>query len=61
MIDWSQGYEFLDKELQQVVRDAEMGRRWADKLVKVRLKTGIEAFLYIHIEVQGNSKKIIYQ
>ncbi|MFN2266961.1 MAG: hypothetical protein ABR533_01695 [Desulfonatronovibrio sp.] len=27
-IDWSAGYEFLDKELQQVVRDAELGRRY---------------------------------
>ena len=26
-IDWNQGYEFLDKELQQVVRDAELGLR----------------------------------
>jgi hypothetical protein len=26
-IDWSQGFEFLDKELQQVVRDAELGKR----------------------------------
>jgi hypothetical protein len=25
-IDWSLGYEFLDKELQKVVRDAELGR-----------------------------------
>ncbi|MEB3212466.1 MAG: hypothetical protein VKL39_13995 [Leptolyngbyaceae bacterium] len=32
LIDWNQGYEFLDKELQQVVRDADLGRRWADKL-----------------------------
>ena len=34
-IEWSRGFEFLDKELQQVVRDAELGRRLADKLVKV--------------------------
>ena len=31
-IDWSQGHQFLDKELQQVVREAETGRRYADKL-----------------------------
>jgi hypothetical protein len=53
LIDWSRGYEFLDQELQQVVRDAELGRRFADRLVKVWLKTGLEAKLYIHIEVQG--------
>ena len=34
-IDWGRGWEFLDKELQQVVRDAELGRRLVDKLVKV--------------------------
>ncbi|HHD63118.1 MAG TPA: hypothetical protein ENK96_01865 [Desulfobulbaceae bacterium] len=28
-IDWQAGYRFLDKELQQVTRDAELGRfRW---------------------------------
>jgi len=53
MILWQHGYEFLDKELQQVVRDAEIGQRLTDKLVKVWLKNGQEAFLYIHIEVQG--------
>jgi flagellar biosynthesis/type III secretory pathway protein FliH len=26
-IDWRLGYEFLDKELQQIVRDAKLGRR----------------------------------
>jgi len=47
MILWQHGYEFLDKELQQVVRDAEIGQRLTDKLVKVWLKNGQEAFLYI--------------
>ena len=27
LIDWSRGYESLDKEFQQVVREAELGRR----------------------------------
>ena len=31
-IDWARGCQFLDTELQQVVRDAELGRRYADKL-----------------------------
>jgi len=52
-IDWSRGYEFLDKELQQVTRDAELGRRYADKLVKVWLTDGSEYWVLIHIEVQG--------
>ena len=25
-IDWSRGHEFLDQELQQIVRDAELGQ-----------------------------------
>ena len=48
-IAWSRGYEFLDKELQQVVRDAELGRRLADKLVKVWRNDGQEAWVLVHI------------
>lgn len=52
-IDWSRGYEFLDTELQQVVRDAELGRRLADKLARVWRRDGEEAWVLVHIEVQG--------
>lgn len=52
-IAWERGYEFLDKELQQVVRDAELGRRYADKLVKVSRREGEEAWVLVHVEVQG--------
>jgi hypothetical protein len=52
-IDWEKGYHFLDKELQQIVRDAETGRRLVDKLVQVWRKDGSEAWVLIHIEVQG--------
>lgn len=52
-IDWTRQPEFLDKELQQVVRDAELGRRLVDKLVKIYLKTGLEAWVLIHVEVQS--------
>lgn len=56
-IDWSQGYTFMDKELQQVVRDAETGLRRVDKLVKVTLqKSGQEAWVLIHIEIQGDQE-----
>ena len=55
-IDWSRGYEFLDKELQQIVRDAELGRRFVDKLVKVWLKNGDEKWILIHIEIQGDEE-----
>jgi hypothetical protein len=52
-IDWSRGYEFLGKELEKITRDATLGRRYADKLVKVFLLGGQEAWLLIHIEIQG--------
>lgn len=52
-IDWPRGFEFLDKDLAQTVQDAELGRRYADKLVKVYLCDGSEEWLLIHIEVQG--------
>src|SRR5271165_822564 len=51
-IDWGPGAESLDKELQQIVREAEVGRRYVDKLVKVWLKDGEEQWLLVHIEVQ---------
>jgi hypothetical protein len=52
-IDWHHDPEFLDTELQQIVRDADIGRRWADKLVKVWRVDGTETWLLIHIEVQS--------
>jgi len=55
-IDWRRGYRFLDKELQQVVADAELGRRYADKLVEVWLKNGQTEWLLIHVEVQGKQE-----
>ncbi len=51
-IDWSRGYESLDKEFQQVVRPAEVGRRYVDKLVKVWRRDGSECWVLIHVEVQ---------
>jgi hypothetical protein len=51
-IDWARGYEALDKEFQQVVRDAEVGRRHVDKLVKVWTLDGGECWVLIHVEVQ---------
>jgi hypothetical protein len=55
-IDWTKGYEFLDKELQRVVRDAEIGRRLVDKLVKVWRRSGTEAWVLAHVEVQGQEE-----
>ncbi|MGK7876693.1 MAG: cytosolic protein, partial [Xenococcaceae cyanobacterium] len=55
-IQWSRGFEFLDKELQQVVRDAELGRRLVDKLVKIYRCDGEETWVLIHIEVQSQQE-----
>ncbi|NYS59713.1 hypothetical protein [Vreelandella salicampi] len=52
-VDWSKGYSFLDNELQQITADAESGRRYADKLIKVYAKNGSETWVLIHVEVQG--------
>jgi hypothetical protein len=52
-IDFSKPYEFLDKELQEIVPASETKNRRADLLVKVFLKNGEEKWLLIHIEVQG--------
>jgi hypothetical protein len=52
-IDWTRGYRFRDKELQKVVRDAEFGRRYADKLAEVCTLDGAKAWVLVHIEIQG--------
>jgi hypothetical protein len=44
-IDWDRGYTLLDKELQQVTRDADLGHRLADLLVQVWRRDGTEAYI----------------
>ncbi len=53
-IDWTQPLEFLEQELRSLSRDAEIGKRVVDKLVRVTLKSGSPEWIYIHLEVQGN-------
>lgn len=55
-IDWQRGVEFFDKELQKIVADAALGRRYADKLAKVWLKSGDAVWVMIHVEVQGQQE-----
>jgi len=52
-INWARGHEFKNTELRQVVRDAELGKRFTDTLVQVTLEGGEQRWIYIHIEVQG--------
>jgi hypothetical protein len=51
-IDWSRGCESLEKELQQIAPEAEIGRRYVDKLAKVWLNSGEEQWVLVHVEVQ---------
>jgi hypothetical protein len=51
-IDWSRGYETLDKELQVILRGSRSRKRLADKLVKVHLKSGRPVVILLHVEVQ---------
>jgi hypothetical protein len=57
-IDWSRGFEFLDQELQQVVRDAELGKRLADKLAKVWRRSGEESWVMAHLKVQNTEESV---
>jgi len=52
-IDWTRGFTFLDKELQQVTRAAELRRRLVDKLVQVWRRDGVDVWVLAHIEVQN--------
>lgn len=52
-IDWGQPHRFLDEELAQVVRDAELGHRRVDRLVEVATRDAGPQRVYIYVEVQG--------
>ena len=51
------GFEFLDKELAELhpQPDEERDSRFADKLVKVFHRDGVEEWVLLHIEVQGDT------
>src|SRR3990172_509418 len=51
-IDWSRGYETLDKELDVILRGSRRRKRLADKLVKVHLRSDPQAAIHLHVEVQ---------
>ncbi len=53
LIDWSRKIEFLDTELNNIIRGIGRGKRTADKLVKVHLLNGEEKWFLIHVEVQS--------
>ncbi|GAP94921.1 hypothetical protein [Leptolyngbya sp. NIES-2104] len=57
-INWSREVKFLDKELQKIVRDAEIEKRYADKLVEVYKLNGESALVLCHIEVQSQYESV---
>ncbi len=57
MLDASAKPRFLDKELQRLTRRLKTGKRYADLLVQVQLKTGEPGILFCHIEVQQSPEK----
>jgi hypothetical protein len=52
-LDGHRGWESLDAELREVVRDAAWGAKRVDKLVKVWRRDGAELWLLVHLEIQS--------
>jgi hypothetical protein len=50
--DWSHDWDSLDQELQKLYPEGKAGKRLADKLLKVRSRSGDDR--YLHFEVQGD-------
>jgi hypothetical protein len=51
-VDWSQPCVSCDGELRKLARDAELGKRFADKLMRVVRRNGEHGFAMIHSEIQ---------
>jgi hypothetical protein len=56
-VDWSQGYEPLNTELQKIMPESEVGQRHSDVLVRITTLVGEETWIYLHIEVQSQVDK----
>ena len=50
--DWTVSPRFLDKELQEIMRDAALGEQRVDKLIQVQLRDGTQEWILMHLEVQ---------
>lgn len=58
LFDIKRGFEFLDKELEQLIPENDPKHpKFVDKLVKVFTREGKEEWILIHIEVQGYKGK----
>ena len=56
-INWSLGYESLDDELPALVREEELGKCYADKLIRVTTLDGEKSVVYIYVEANGRTDK----
>jgi hypothetical protein len=56
-IDWSKGFDFLDKELQAVAEGGILGRLHLDKLIRVTRRDGEADCVFIHVEVEGSRRR----
>ena len=56
-IDWRKGFEFLNQELRRLTPLGVQGGGAVDKLVKVYLRGGRTAWIFIHVEVQGYRRR----
>lgn len=57
-VDWTYPPEFLEQELHTILQVSK-NKRVVDKLVKLRLFSGEEKIVYVHLEFQTDSKKDI--
>ncbi len=57
-IDWTKKYEFLDKELEKIVRQAIVTEQHVDKLVQVYRLSGQQTWVLVHIDVQSQHETL---
>jgi predicted transposase/invertase (TIGR01784 family) len=58
LFDMERGFQFLDKELEQLFPTDEIkAPKFVDKLVKVFTRSGREEWILVHVEVQGYDDK----
>lgn len=53
LVDFNRQPEFLDKELANLTPPGRNRGRVADKLIKIWLLNGMEAWVLVHVEIQG--------
>lgn len=56
-VDFSKPIEFLQQELFKEIIDERKGRKMADQIAKVQLKSGEEQWVLVHTEVQTQDAK----